>query len=484
MATTRIQKRRDTLANFIAAGVVLAEGEPAFLTDMLVDITGDGINTVDNLPVPNRGPQGDPGPQGVQGLPGTNAVPADTAVAGYMTTTGTSDTKTALVTTASSLAEQTRAALLNGQVPPIDTMPPIVTVSNNQTLDGTPNAAALITDRKANASGWYTSIAPTNSTQQRYFAPSAPINNPAAASPDTWNVSFPRGGVGPGNFAHEMRVTGGQIVQYMLKQLTGAAYRILVNGRYLTPTHVPLGGSAGQLAFITVDFGAPIVAPVTITLEVTGAPFYGVIHQNASTISKVPGPDPKKLMMVLDSYGGGSGQVTTLTSLAKTAAWLLGYRAMANTSIGGSGWLSGGNNGEPAIGSRVTSDIVNQAPDVVVFGLGHNDSSFTDSQIQSAVTAVVTAVRNGLPNALIIVTGPIFSTPTPGRYTSMQAAIFAAVSGISGVVTVDTVGRPWITAANAAKYVSSDGTHPVQLGANYFGLRYAAMIAEELSVKF
>jgi lysophospholipase L1-like esterase len=376
------------------------------------------------------------------------------------------------------------ASLLGGEVPPVSTAPPAVTVSNNQTLDGGPVAASMISDRKGNQSGWYTSLAPTDTTKQRYFAPSAPINNPNAPGPDTWNVSFPRGGVGPGNFAHEIRVTGGQIVQYMLKQLTGAAFRILVNGRYLTPTHQALGGAAGQMAFITVDFGAPIIAPVTITLEVTGAPFYGVIHQNASTISKVPGPDPKKLMMVLDSYGGGSGQVTTLTSLARTAAWLLGYRALSNTSIGGSGWLAGGNNGEPAIGSRVSTDIVNQAPDVVVFGLGHNDTAFTDAQVQAAAASAVAAVRNGLPNALIIVTGPLFSTPTPGRYASMQAAIFAGVSGVSGVVTVDTVKSPWITAANASKYVSSDGTHPVQVGANYFGIRYAAQIAEALAVKF
>lgn len=381
-------------------------------------------------------------------------------------------------------AGETFAALTGGEVPPISLTPPVVTVSNNQTLNGTPNAASLITDRKANASGWYTSISPTDTTQQRYFAPSAPANNPGAPNPDTWNVTFPRGGVGPGNFSHEIRVTGGQIIQYMFKQLTGAAFRILVNGRYLTPTHVPLGGTAGQLGFVTVDFGAPIVAPVTITVEATGAPFYGVIHQNASTISKVPGPEPKKLMMVLDSYGGGSGQVTTLTSMAKTAAWLLGYRALSNTSIGGSGWLAGGNNGEPAIGGRVTSDIVNQSPDVVIFGLGHNDTTFPDDQIQSAVNNAVSAVRAGLPNALIVVSGPIFSTPAPGRYASMQAAIFAGVSGISNVVTVDTVNRPWITAANSGKYISTDKTHPVQLGANYFGIRYAAMIAEALAVKF
>lgn len=43
-----------------------------------------------------KGPQGIKGDQGTQGLPGVNAVPADEAVAGFVSTPGTSATKTAL----------------------------------------------------------------------------------------------------------------------------------------------------------------------------------------------------------------------------------------------------------------------------------------------------------------------------------------------------------------------------------------------------
>lgn len=42
-----------------------------------------------------KGPKGENGGQGPQGLPGTGAVPADTAVAAYISTTGTSSTRTA-----------------------------------------------------------------------------------------------------------------------------------------------------------------------------------------------------------------------------------------------------------------------------------------------------------------------------------------------------------------------------------------------------
>lgn len=56
------------------------------MTDQIVDL----IEAV--MP----GPQGAQGPQGVQGLPGTGAVPADEAVAGYVGTSGSSQTKTAL----------------------------------------------------------------------------------------------------------------------------------------------------------------------------------------------------------------------------------------------------------------------------------------------------------------------------------------------------------------------------------------------------
>jgi phospholipase/lecithinase/hemolysin len=49
---------------------------------------------------------------------------------------------------------------------------------------------------------------------------------------------------------------------------------------------------------------------------------------------------------------------------------------------------------------------------------------------------------------------------------------------------VDTVSVPWITSANQAKYISSDGTHPIQIGHDYFGHRLAAAIATATRVTF
>lgn len=48
----RILIRRDTLTNFVAANVVLQAGEPAYLTDVGVQVVGDGVQTVDKLPQP------------------------------------------------------------------------------------------------------------------------------------------------------------------------------------------------------------------------------------------------------------------------------------------------------------------------------------------------------------------------------------------------------------------------------------------------
>lgn len=93
---TRIEVRRDTAANFAAAGTILANGEPAYITDTEQWVIGDGVSLVAALP---RLSKGDPGPQGddgPQGLPGVNAVANDTAVAGYISTAGTSATKTAM----------------------------------------------------------------------------------------------------------------------------------------------------------------------------------------------------------------------------------------------------------------------------------------------------------------------------------------------------------------------------------------------------
>lgn len=87
---TQILIRRDTLARFIASGVVPANGEPvAIIGDdgrASTYVIGDGVSKVADLPALSKG---DPGPQGLPGLPGTNGVATDDAVATYLQTEGT-----------------------------------------------------------------------------------------------------------------------------------------------------------------------------------------------------------------------------------------------------------------------------------------------------------------------------------------------------------------------------------------------------------
>lgn len=383
------------------------------------------------------------------------------------------DSRLTAYTTSARSAVLAAAANLAGR-PSIDTMPPTVYVDNGQDLNGGPVANTRLTS-VSSLSGWYTPISPLDTTKRRYFGPSAPYNNQADPFPDTWSVHFLSGGVGLYPFVDEHRMTGGQKIQYMLKQQNDAMYRIMVNGKYLTDTPVYVGGSPGSIACITVDFGAPLSSPVDIRFEGTGFRYYGQRYEAATTISKVPGPDPKKLLLAFDSYGGGAGTVSALSTAPRTMAWLLGYRGVINTSAGGSGYIAGGNLGQPAFKDRV-SEIVATNADVIIIGLGHNDTSSTNSAIQAAANSMVSGIRSGLPNAKIIVTGPMFSSASPGVYAAMQASIFAGVSSISGVVTVDTTARPWITSDNYASYVSSDNTHPLQVGSDYLGYYLAGLI--------
>jgi hypothetical protein len=68
----RIQVRRDTLANFVAFGVVPANGEPIAVVDAAAGratsyVIGDGVSTVDQLPALSKGDTGDPAP--IDGVP-------------------------------------------------------------------------------------------------------------------------------------------------------------------------------------------------------------------------------------------------------------------------------------------------------------------------------------------------------------------------------------------------------------------------------
>lgn len=87
---TRITVRRDTLANFLSAGTIPANGEPIGITDSTGKVTtykiGDGVSKVDQLAALSKGDTGTAGPQG---LPGTNGVATDNAVATNVATSGT-----------------------------------------------------------------------------------------------------------------------------------------------------------------------------------------------------------------------------------------------------------------------------------------------------------------------------------------------------------------------------------------------------------
>jgi lysophospholipase L1-like esterase len=73
-----IRVRRDTLANFVAAGYVPDNGEPIGLIGSdgkaTAYLIGDGTSTVNQLPALSKGDKGDPGQQGA---PGTNTASND-----------------------------------------------------------------------------------------------------------------------------------------------------------------------------------------------------------------------------------------------------------------------------------------------------------------------------------------------------------------------------------------------------------------------
>ncbi|WIB25801.1 hypothetical protein [Curtobacterium sp. MCSS17_015] len=90
----RIRVRRDTLANFVAADVVPANGEPIGIINpddgkVTAYLIGDGVTTVDQLPALSKGDKGEPGQDGAPGLPGTNGVATDDATAQNIRTEGT-----------------------------------------------------------------------------------------------------------------------------------------------------------------------------------------------------------------------------------------------------------------------------------------------------------------------------------------------------------------------------------------------------------
>lgn len=283
----------------------------------------------------------------------------------------------------------------------------------------------------------------------------------------------------------------GTELEINLRTVGGQSYRLMVDGEYV--------GGVGAVAITTVgQVWLPVTfatrKPRVITVETYNTPWGGVVTGPNDTVWK-PEPSGPRVVVMGDSYTGGTGADSYLTGYVATFRDVMGWRDVVFSGSGGTGYLTVGVTGTTTFRGRVQNDVIDLDPDVVIIAGGHNDyPTYTQAQIEAEAKLLFETIHAALPDAHIFVVGPYAQGASDAEYAStvgvwIQNAVNAANAAKPGTVDAFVPAAGWFTgtgkvgattgSGNSDLYISGDGVHPTQAGHDYMGYR----LAEALSAK-
>lgn len=264
---------------------------------------------------------------------------------------------------------------------------------------------------------------------------------------------------------------------------TASKYRLTVDDRKITDLAITCAGTTiGSSHVLKAVFST--ATPRKIRFDFTTMPFGGLFLAPGATAWKST-PMGGRLGVLGDSISDGSNENTGagIGTWTYRLARLLGVTDVWDQSRGGTGYITPGT--FATLGNRVALDITPYNFDRLIVSAGYNDNGGVQADIATAATALFAALKTAMPNGEIFVIGCHSNTGSPAASitntdNTIKAAALAAgfpfVSPLSGAVydgggnLLATQGA-WITTANAAGYIGTDGVHPNDNGHVYFSRR-------------
>ncbi len=313
-----------------------------------------------------------------------------------------------------------------------------------------------ITVHPTNSFPWYTSVVSSHKTVTNTTNPSHPIRFITDAT----------------DFEVELISAG-----------TGGNARVSVDGQFTAEQMLTL--PAGQRWVKVTGLDGTLRE---ITVEQFGAAFAGVRALGHTALSK-PALEGPTAVVFGDSFTQGAQQ--TLMGYARHLGRHLGIENLIESGVGGTGYINPGSGGNVKFADRLTHDVINLSPDLVIVAGGRNDGSSSTGDIQTASAAFWSALRAGLPNAVLICVGPFVEQSTSlTTWRAVQDAIFAGAAGYADAL-VDTLSDPIFTGSgntssptgngNADTYINgADLPHPTLAGQNYLADWLTSRIARLL----
>ncbi|MDX1951873.1 MAG: SGNH/GDSL hydrolase family protein [Verrucomicrobiota bacterium] len=259
---------------------------------------------------------------------------------------------------------------------------------------------------------------------------------------------------------------------------TGGKYRIKVGNEYVSLNIASGPPADGNFYWVRVTF--PNSQLRTITLEAIGLAFGGVIVADGEQIKRPERELGPRCIILGDSFTEGLG------SYAQRLATVMNWEVWGS-GVGGTGYINAGPGGRVKFADRVQADVIANNPEIVIVAGGINDAAFSRDSIFNAATALYDLLLTNLPNTRIVVIGPWWSRGNPPDFLlRARDAVRDAAQSRSLLFIDPVVGQNtgWITGTgniaepqgdgNADIYISSDSTHPTDLGHQYLAVRLGA----------
>jgi hypothetical protein len=175
----------------------------------------------------------------------------------------------------------------------------------------------------------------------------------------------------------------------------------------------------------------------------------------ASPSSSTPARQPK-LVVLGDGIAG-----TAATNWPAVLAGRLNA-VLVNRAQSGTGYTVAPQSGTKPYPDRV-EEIVGQHPDVVIVEGSRNDKDA--GRTRTAAEDVFQRLRRGLPDAKVLVIGPIYSSETRQGTVAVNEAVKAAARA-AGLPYLDPVADGWFTGP-AHDHIGPDGVYPTEAGHRY-----------------
>ena len=138
----------------------------------------------------------------------------------------------------------------------------------------------------------------------------------------------------------------------------------------------------------------------------------------------------------------------------------LGLRPL-NRAVPGTGFVNPGWTAQP-IRTQVGA-VIRADPRIVFLAGGHNDRRFSTAATRAAALAVIDRLRRALPDARLVVIGPIWSGDSaPASLLRLRDALRRKAAAV-GAQFIDPIRGGWLAGA-AKRYIGPDGLHPTNAG--------------------